>query len=316
MAVTGSTVAKLNPANLTYFRPTGDPAPSDYSDLLYGTDGADTIHGMAGWDTIYGGKGNDRLYGDEGKDTLFGGEGNDILDGGFDNDTLDGGAGADTLIGGAGDDTASYEHAKRGVTLSLATGGVSNDAEGDTYSGIENVTGSAYNDIIAGNSADNFIFGMAGDDFVFGMAGNDDLFGASGNDIVRGGVGDDYLSGGDGNDRLTGDDAGSIGNDIFDLGARDSGVDTVTDFQRGHDKLDFAGLDANSFGTDGRLAVGSVSHGFSNLDGDSFAFDVKTHKLYMVDTFINGSTGQETLYLTEIAILQDVTTLTTDDFLI
>ena len=51
---------------------------------------------------------------------------------------LDGGAGADTLVGGAGIDTISYTTSATGVVVSLATG----TAEGDSFSGIEQVLGS------------------------------------------------------------------------------------------------------------------------------------------------------------------------------
>src|SRR3546814_8834206 len=63
------------------------------------------------------------------------------------NDTLIGGSGADTLIGGAGSDTASYAGSSGGVTVDLAAGtGSGGDAQGDTLSGIENLTGSSQGD--------------------------------------------------------------------------------------------------------------------------------------------------------------------------
>ena len=58
------------------------------------------------------------------------------------NDTLIGGA--DTLDGGDGTDTASYEGSSAAVTVSLVAGATNTggDAEGDTLSNIENLTGS------------------------------------------------------------------------------------------------------------------------------------------------------------------------------
>jgi Ca2+-binding RTX toxin-like protein len=66
--------------------------------------------------------------------------------GGSDNDTLIGGGGADQLIGGAGLDTASYRDSTVGVTINLKTGVNSGIAAGDTYTEIEVIGGSSYND--------------------------------------------------------------------------------------------------------------------------------------------------------------------------
>ena len=128
---------------------------TDQADTLYGSNYADTMHGLGGNDTLYGGWGNDSLYGEDGNDILDGGAGNDRLDGGAGNDTLRGGTGADTLIGGEGMDNVSYTFAGSGVMLDLRYGGVTGDAAGDTYSGIENVFGSAYGDIINGDAQAN-----------------------------------------------------------------------------------------------------------------------------------------------------------------
>jgi hypothetical protein len=121
-----------------------DLTGTDLADLINAGAGDDIVHGGNGNDTINGQAGNDQLFGDAGHDTLNGGDGNDILNGGEGNDTLAGGAGSDTLIGGNGVDTVSYATSAMGVMLDLTNGGVTNDASGDTYSGIENVTGSAF----------------------------------------------------------------------------------------------------------------------------------------------------------------------------
>src|SRR5207344_3315968 len=64
------------------------------------------------------------------------------LDGGAGDDVISGGAGADTLIGGTGIDTASYAASTQGVTVNLETGtGQGGNAQGDTLSGFENLTG-------------------------------------------------------------------------------------------------------------------------------------------------------------------------------
>ena len=93
------------------------------------------------------------------------------------NNTLIGGAGSDTLIGGAGNDTASYSGSTDGVTVSLVTGAtnIGGDAQGDTLSGIENITGSAFNDTLTGDANDNTLIGGDGADSLNGGAGNDTL---------------------------------------------------------------------------------------------------------------------------------------------
>ena len=86
-------------------------------------------------------------------DTLIGGEGND---------TLIGGAGADSLDGGAGIDTADYSGSESGVTVDLSAGtGTGGDAEGDTLTSIENVTGSAHNDTLTGDAGANTLEAVA-----------------------------------------------------------------------------------------------------------------------------------------------------------
>ena len=88
-----------------------------------------------------------------------------MLRGGADNDTLDGGTGADSLDGGAGIDTASYGYAASRVELSLQTGhGFGGEAFGDSFSSIENVTGSNFNDYVAGDSGRNRLEGGNGAD--------------------------------------------------------------------------------------------------------------------------------------------------------
>ncbi|MDI9780981.1 calcium-binding protein, partial [Pseudomonas putida] len=66
--------------------------------------------------------------------------------GGAGNDTLIGGGGADQLIGGAGLDTASYRDSTVGITINLKSGVNSGIAAGDTYTEIEVIAGSGYND--------------------------------------------------------------------------------------------------------------------------------------------------------------------------
>ena len=289
------------------------------NDSITGDDGANVLDGSGGDDTIAGKGGNDKLIGDAGNDTLDGGDGNDSLDGGSDsdtasyadadsavtvslaitdpqdtggagtdtlvnienltgsafndvltgdaganvisgldgNDTLNGGDGDDTLDGGAGTDTASYADAAGAVAVSLAiitaqdTGG----AGTDTLASVENLTGSAFNDVLTGDAGANVISGLAGNDTLDGGDGTDtasyadaasgvtvslaigtaqdtigagtdtltnieNLTGSGHNDTLTGDAGANLLAGGAGDDTLT----GGAGDDTLDGG---DGTDTA-----------------------------------------------------------------------------------------
>ena len=220
------------------------------ADALTGGTGNDSLSGGAGQDSLYGGADNDTLAGDAGNDLLQGGAGNDSLEGGADNDTLDGGdnndtlaggAGADSLIGGSGTDTATYAASGSGVNVTLGGTGSGGDAQGDTLSGVENLTGSDHDDSLTGDGGDNqidagngndLIASGSGVDLVFGGSGNDTIGGGDGNDTLDGGTGDDSLSGGDGLDTIYGGDGrdtlvgGNIG-DFVDGGEGGDDVDTL-----------------------------------------------------------------------------------------
>jgi Ca2+-binding RTX toxin-like protein len=100
------------------------------------------------------------------------------------NDKFFGGSGTDAIDGGAGIDTVTYEKALAGITASLtANRGTVGDAAGDNYAGIENLTGSNFNDTLTGDRAANAISGGAGNDKIYGGLGNDVLTGGVGRDI-------------------------------------------------------------------------------------------------------------------------------------
>ncbi|HYC73610.1 M10 family metallopeptidase C-terminal domain-containing protein [Brevundimonas sp.] len=128
-----------------------------------------------------------------GNDVLRGSAGGDTLDGGLGDDVLRGGAGTDALIGGGGLDAADYSAAAGAVTASLTTGIASNDGDGgtDSFSSIETLIGSAFNDVLAGNGGNNGLSGGAGNDTLDGLNGDDVLVGGAGVDVLNGGGGID-----------------------------------------------------------------------------------------------------------------------------
>jgi len=153
------------------------------------------LHGHAQGDILlnierlFGSDHGDTLTGDIGDNLLAGYGGDDTLSGGAGDDFIEGGVGADVLDGGDGFDTASYAGSQIGVHVTLQEGttlgtGTGGDAEGDTLTGFEALSGSIYSDFLVGNSGDNLLVGGEGNDFLEGMAGADRLLGASGSDFA------------------------------------------------------------------------------------------------------------------------------------
>ena len=220
---------------------------SIHSDVLNGDENDNVLAGAEGHDAMAGGAGNDTIYGDGSinPDTHgIGGSGPitttaDI--GAAGNDSLEGGLGDDWLEGGAGNDTAHYVNASGAVQVTLFNNdsgdGESFGADGnDTLIGIENVTGSAFNDTIVGSSAGNTLYGNEGNDFLQARGGDDTVHGGAGNDYLGGGTGNDYLDGGDGFDRASFSN-GSTGPVTVDLRLQGTaqntglGIDTLVDIE-------------------------------------------------------------------------------------
>ena len=159
---------------------------------------------LTGIEHLVGSAYTDTLIGNASGNTLDGGAGDDTVKGNSGNDTLIGGAGADVLIGDGGTDTASYLQSSAGVTVNLTTGtGVGGNAQGDTLSGIERLTGSMFADTLTGNSGGNVLNGESGNDTLIGVDSNDTLNGGNDNDLLEGGAGNDTLNGGGGTDTAT-----------------------------------------------------------------------------------------------------------------
>ena len=216
--------------------------------------------------TIYGnvllGAGEDKFFGETGEifGEVKGEDGDDIIKSGLGDDFLNGGEGRDKLYGGAGNDTAVYSDSSSGVRVNLnAHRGWGGEALGDRLYDIENLVGSAYDDVLIGDGVSNSLEGGAGGDTLDGEGGNDVLFGQSGDDTLIGGDGNDILNGGLDRDILWGGD----GVDIFEfLDVIESGIgssrDVIKDFEQGVDLLDLATVGATSFS----------SGGFTNTAGE------------------------------------------------
>jgi Ca2+-binding RTX toxin-like protein len=103
-------------------------------------------------------------------------------------------------------------------------------------------------DVITGTAADDILHGYRGSDKINGDQGDDQLFGGAGRDRLNGFTGADEMTGGSGADRF-----------IFSTSPEfDTGVNLLTDFRSGRDKLM---LDDAVFGgvPTGQLAPGAFT---------------------------------------------------------
>ncbi len=322
------------------------------NDTLNGDRGDDALHGGDGDDVLRGGPGKDDLYGNGGNDDFEGGPGNDYMDGGDGNDVfwslVHGVAdGSDDFVGGDGIDTLTFAMVSGAedvdapdgwtagdftattmpgdfnddaaatnpdLSVSLMSGITDFDADNsDVYEGIENLTGSIYDDYLVGDSGDNVINGLAGNDRIEAGAGDDTINPGAGDDFVDGGEGSDTLvvtaatdlsdattvatnrsienlQGGvstsgfalEGNDEanmLTGSSAagdtltGNDGKDIFVV-VKTGGIDTIADFS-----ITTGATDMIYFkGFDGAksVTVGTVAGDNDNLNVDGVAVVIVT----------------------------------------
>jgi Ca2+-binding RTX toxin-like protein len=119
-----------------------------------------------------------------------------------------------------------------------------------SFSGSNVFTGGTGADALTGGTAADTLVGGNGGDTISGGAGADSLSGGLGADVIMGEIGADTITGGVGSDTLTGGD----GADVFVFEAASNGVDTITDFVAGIDKLN----DSVARGTDMTINAAAV----------------------------------------------------------
>jgi len=199
-------------------------------------------------------------------------------------DAFDGGAGYDDLKLTSGDDVLLLED----LTINASASKVN-------IANIEVIRGNGGNDIIdlssstltygnvsvTGNAQGNdVIWTNDGDDRISGYSGNDNLNGGRGNDTIMGGDGNDILDGFDGNDNIAGDNGadkitGGLGADTLTGGtswdafiytslndSTISQIDTITDFEKGKDKIDLRALNFDSIAKDQATTARGLSYKF------------------------------------------------------
>ena len=146
------------------------------NDQLTGGALNDDFYGNAGDDILVGNDGADRLYGGSGKNTMRGGPGDDLLVSNGDDD----------MDGGDGLDVTTYEDAPSGLNIDLRITVTQNTGGGgmDRIVNIEDIVGSAFDDVIIGSSESNAFFGNDGNDILEGRGGPDILTGGPGIDVA------------------------------------------------------------------------------------------------------------------------------------
>ena len=119
---------------------------------------------------------------------------------------------------------AGYVNEAGPVVVSLQTGTATGSGT-DSLSGLEDIRGSRFSDLLTGNAGPNLIEegwrGYSGADTILGLKGDDSIAASKGNDTVDGGLGNDSLLGEGGDDSLD----GGMGDDSLDGG---NGTDTCT----------------------------------------------------------------------------------------
>uniref|UniRef100_UPI001CC0A58A beta strand repeat-containing protein n=1 Tax=Pseudomonas sp. A-RE-6 TaxID=2832371 RepID=UPI001CC0A58A len=229
------------------------------NDILIGGNGADQLIGGAGVDTVsYEDASAVTLNLKTGVHTGFAKgdtfDGIEAYRGSTIDDTFYASAAADSLDGYTGTDMLSYSQSEQGINITMTSAtagtGLGGDAQGDTFTGFERITGSNYEDVFTTAVGTNEFYGGAGNDvyiingtasqFVREFAGGGDdevrtnqanvtltteverlTYTGTGNFIGRGNASDNIIIGGAGNDTLF----GGAGADQLIGGA---GTDTVS----------------------------------------------------------------------------------------
>ncbi len=225
-----------------------------------------------------------------------------VLTGGGGDDLLDGSLGPDVFEGGAGNDTASYERRGADDPVAATIDGSANDgsardlnlfnSHSDQIMGdVEDLVGSAGNDVLKGDGNANVLLGGPGDDLIQGHGGADELGGDAGFDTLEGDQGSDVMNGGPDGDYLF----GSVGADSYDGG---DGSDTA-DFSDATIPVSVTLNGAADDGTvgEGDNVQGSIESLIGGLDDDQLNANDGSGTLTGGggNDLLNGGLGPDTL---------------------
>ncbi|HAG83105.1 MAG TPA: hypothetical protein DCL61_18565 [Cyanobacteria bacterium UBA12227] len=243
---------------------------------------------------------------------------NDVFSGGSGNDTFNPGLGRnDEVYGYTGDDLLilDYSIGDTGIGISMNISSSTYGSKGNVYR-YTTSTSSSYLDYLYFQDIDRFnIKGTSKNDNITTWSGDDSINGGAGNDRINGRGGDDTVTGGSGVDRF-------IYNTGSSFTTNDVGVDTITDFVRGTDRIvldkttfttltsvaggglnssDFAVINASD---DGELVAGGLA--------DRIVFNQATGDLFYNQNGTTAGLGSGGMF----ANLSGVTTLSGSNFLV
>lgn len=252
-------------------------------DLLnqWATDAGNMLTWTGMIEDVITGSGHDILTGNAADNLLQGGDGNDTY-------RMADNGGRDVIVDSGGNDTLDLSLvAENGATVDLNAQIAAYGANAVTWdnNAIENVIGTATDDMLTGNAGDNQLQGGAGHDTLIGGTGNDTLDGGEGDDtyLYDGNWGHDTIVDSGGRDFL--DFSTSTNNLTVDLtnGLVTDGTNTVT-IQ--------GDLEMVVTGSGDDVLVGNLESNILNGgDGnDTYRF----HNFWLNDTIID-SGGEDTI---------------------
>ena len=144
----------------------------------------------------------------------------------------------------------------------------------------------ASNDTLVADRASMLLHGNAGNDVLTAKAGQNLLYGGEGADTLNAGTGDDLMFGGTGDDRLVGGPGNNLmvggdGADVFVFKGSAFGHDTIQDFSKGTDRLEFQGTGMSAAQI---LATGTQV-------GEDFVLHVGTGDITLIHTTATDLSG-------------------------
>ena len=231
------------------------------------------------------------ILGDSQDNLLNGTRRDELILGGAGNDTIAGRGGDDQIDGQDGVDVASYRSTQMGplgvgVTVNLANFTASGLGIGtDQLFHIENIIGSAYNDVIRGD------------------AGANRFQGGAGADTLNGGAGHDRLSGGPGADSF-----------IFNSGpvtALKANSDHITDFTAGEDHILLGRSSAGPFAT---IAFGILNDGAFHVGSEATSAQQRILYDSVTGKLSYDSDGTGAALAVSFAVLDHAPVITAADF--
>jgi Ca2+-binding RTX toxin-like protein len=252
-----------------------------------------TTTNVDGHNTILAGDGNNTIT------TTTTGTGNTKVVSGTGNDTITTTNvvfGTSTVLSGAGNDTVST-----GAGADLVVSGSGNDTV-TTTGGADIVLSGAGNDTVSTGEGSDIILSAAGNDIIAAAAGNDIIFSGSGDDRINAAGGADIIDSGSGDDIIwlgTVDGAEDVV--IFGSTAAANGIDAITQFTSGSDKLNLSAMTTQTATTEvtGNLTVTAGNVYFFNAAGATDASTVSLSAIALDGgaTWNNASNGTVAFFI-------------------